>query len=137
MNEPGCEISLRIDFYRNLEAPPSTEEKQKLSSEDYAGSLLIDGARPLSIPRVGEYLFGLSGYFADPLARVTSVVHHVAGVGGARGEAAPSVTAVIAMPWPGDAEKDQMISEFEGQGWLWREAQADRLRAGGASGEAT
>jgi hypothetical protein len=41
-------FSVRIDFYRDLEAP-----------KDYVGSALRDGLSAVVLPRVGEHVLGL------------------------------------------------------------------------------
>jgi hypothetical protein len=122
----GLEVSMRIDFLRDIEATLSVQEA--ISGKDYAGSMLIDGARPLVPPRVGEYVLGISGYLPAPFALVTAVEHRIAGIGGASTDA-PSVIVVITAPWPGDDVKEILVEEFEGQGWTWFEARAGKARA--------
>lgn len=118
-------ISMRIDFFRDIEETLSVQEAT--SGKDYAGSMLIDGARPLLVPRVGERVLGISGHLPYPFALVTGVEHRIAGVGGS--STAAEVIVVITAPWPGDDVRDTVVQEFEGQGWAWHEARADRLRA--------
>jgi hypothetical protein len=89
--------------------------------------MLIDGARPLLVPRVGEYVLGISGYLPHPFALVTAVEHRIAEIGGTT--ESPGAIVVITAPWPGDDVKDTIVQEFESQGWRWYEARADRLPA--------
>lgn len=119
------EISMRIDFFRDIEETLSVQEAH--SGKDYAGSMTIDEARPLVVPRVGEYVLGISGHLPYPFALVTAVEHRIGGIGGTT--ESPGVIVVITAQWPGDHAKDRIVQEFESQGWSWYEAQGDRLRA--------
>jgi hypothetical protein len=121
----GLEISMRIDFFRDIENTLSVE--RATSGRDYAGSMLIDGARPLQVPRVGEYILDLSGHLPPPFALVTAVEHRIAGIGGVTVDQ-PSVIVVVTARWPGDGAKDAVVADFEGSGWTWHEAQATTLR---------
>jgi hypothetical protein len=121
----SLEISMRIDFFRDIEQTLSVQEAQ--SGKDYAGSMNIDGARPLVVPRVGEYALGINGHLPYPFALVTAVEHRIGGIGGTT--ESPGVIVVITAPWPGDNVKDRVVQEFESQGWTWWEAQGDKIRA--------
>jgi hypothetical protein len=120
----GPEISMRVDFFRKVETPTSVTEE---SSEEYAGSLLKDGVRPLRVPRVGERLLGLPHPLPERAA-IVAIEHRFEGVGG-HSDDEPSIIAVIKAPWPGDALKGEMVDKFKSMGWEWFEAHADRLRS--------
>jgi hypothetical protein len=117
------EISMRIDFFRDIAATLSVEEAT--SGSDYAGSMLKEGVRAACVPRVGEYVLPPATHLPRPFSLITAVEHNLAGVRLAddgETERSPSVVAVISAPWPGDGLKDVVVREFEDRGWTWREA---------------
>jgi hypothetical protein len=119
------EISMRIDFFRDIPATLSVEEAT--SGSDYVGSMLKDGVRAACVPRVGEYVLPPAAHLPRPFSLITAVEHNLAGVRLAddgETERSPSVIAVVSAPWPGDALEGVVVREFEDRGWTWREADA-------------
>jgi hypothetical protein len=117
------EISMRIDFFRDIAATLSVEEAT--SGSDYVGSMLKDGVRAACVPRVGEYVLPVAAHLPHPFSLITAVEHNLAGVRLAddgETERSPSVIAVISAPWPGDGVRDEVVREFEDRDWTWREA---------------
>ena len=116
------EISMRIDFFRDIAATLSVEEA--ISGSDYVGSMSKDGVRAACVPRVGEYVLPLAAHLPRPFSVITAVEHNLAGVRLAddgETERSPSVIAVISVPWPGDELEDVVVRDFEDRGWTWRE----------------
>ncbi|HEX2096346.1 MAG TPA: hypothetical protein VHF50_03145 [Solirubrobacterales bacterium] len=117
------EFSLRIDFFRDLAGPdPSLEAGYERS---LVGSVEREGARAACVPRVGEYVLPLAPHMPHPHSLITAIEHNLAGVRLAddgETERSASVVAVISAPWPGDELRDEVVRDFEGRGWSWREA---------------
>lgn len=117
------EFSLRIDFFRDL--PGAGPALEAGLGRDLVGSVEREGARAACVPRVGEYVLPLAPHMPHPYSLITAVEHNLAGVRLAddgETERSASVTAVIGAPWPGDDLRDEVVRDFEGRGWSWREA---------------
>jgi hypothetical protein len=117
------EISVRIDFFRDLEGD---------EPKGYVGSAQRAGLRALALPRVGEYVHGLgppsvwhrpAGHAKGPYSVVAAVEHAPApafktSAAEAR-EQQPSVTVVVRALWPGDGPLagERVLRDYDQQGW--------------------
>jgi hypothetical protein len=119
------EFSMRIDFFRDTAETLSVEEAT--AGTHLVGSMHKDGVRAACVPRVGEYVLPLAPHMPHPYSVITAIEHNMAGVRLAddgETERSASVTAVISAPWPGDELRHEVLRDFEGRGWTWREATA-------------
>lgn len=118
------EFSMRIDFFRDGAAPSF---EGPAPGGHLVGSMHKDGVRAACVPRVGERVLPLAPHMPHPDAAIAAVEHNLAGVRLAddgETERSASVTVVVGAPWPGDALRDEVVRDFEGRGWTWREATA-------------
>jgi hypothetical protein len=112
------EFGVRVNYYERLD--PDSGERS-----GYVGSMTKDDFKALVVPRVGEqWMHGIPWFNTADLVRIASVEHgfRPTWVGKdmqSRDAGDPWITVVIDQRAFGPGESEQVIGDFQRNGWQW------------------
>jgi hypothetical protein len=115
------EFELRIEFYYDLGSWGASQSV--FDAVDFAGAISKSGFQATQLPRAKDALRNPVP-FGGATVQVSSV-EHLASIFWSDGAAepdcrrTPQAVVVARTGWPGDSERERMMSELESDGWSW------------------